>query len=288
MKIIRPIRSLARRVISIFRDKVSVEVVNVGFNEILKDQVILLTGSTGGLGQEFAHAFLKAGAKLIMCARNANKLADLKERLIIADPSFEERIYSIVFDINEVDQYERVFSEAITYYGHIDSLINNAGVIGASIPLAKPDDYDNIMSTNLRSAFFLSQIAIKYFRDNNIMGHILNIASSSSIRPAFSAYSLSKWGIRGLTLGLAKLGAPYGITVNAIAPGPTATPMLGKKDSEDLSLPFSPIGRYIHPIEIANMAVVLLSSCGRSVIGDVIYMTGGAGTITFDDDEAVF
>ena len=288
MKIIRPIRSIARRLISIFRDNVSVNVVNIGFNEILKDQVILLTGSTGGLGQEFAQAFLKAGAKLILCARNTNKLTDLKERLINADSSYEERIHTLIFNVNDINQYERVFSEAIAFYGHIDSLINNAGVIGASIPQAKPDDYDNIMSTNLRSAFFLSQIAIKYFRDNNIMGHILNIASSSSIRPAFSAYSLSKWGIRGLTLGLAKLGAPYGITVNAIAPGPTATPMLGKKDSQDLSLPFSPIGRYIHPVEIANMAVVLISSCGRSIIGDVIYMTGGAGTITFDDDEIVF
>ena len=64
---------------------------------------------------------------------------------------------------------------------------------------------------------------------NKIKGNILNIASSSSLRPAISAYIISKWGIKGFTMGLAKSLIPYGITVNGIAPGRTATPMLGKK-----------------------------------------------------------
>ena len=76
--------------------------------------------------------------------------------------------------------------------------------------------------------FFISNNG-RYMRDNHIKGNILNIASSSSLRPATSAYTLTKWGTRGLTLGLAKVLAPYGITVNGIAPGPTATPMLGKE-----------------------------------------------------------
>ena len=84
------------------------------------------------------------------------------------------------------------------------------------------------------------------------------------------------------------MGCKYGITVNAIAPGPTATPMLGKNNTEELTLPQSPIGRYIHPCEIASMAVFLLSANGRSIVGDTIYMTGGAGILTFDDDEIPF
>lgn len=279
---------VARRIISLLRDNVTVKVVNVGFNDILKDQVILLTGATGGLGQEFAEAFLKSGAKVILCARNTKRLCQLSERLISLNEDYKDRIHTIVFDVNDIDQYERVFSEAIASYGHIDSLVNNTGIIGGTIPQATLNEYDLVMATNLRSAFFLSQITIKYFKQNKIKGHILNIASSSSIRPAFSAYSLSKWGIRGLTLGLAKIGVSYGITVNAIAPGPTATSMLGKTTSEDLGHPFSPIRRYIHPVEISNMAVLLLSDCGKSIVGDVIYMTGGAGTITFDDDDITF
>ena len=80
-----------------------------------------------------------------------------------------------------------------------------------------------------KGVFFLSQMLGKYFVTNNIKGNILNIASASCIRPADSAYTVSKWGIRGLTLGLAKTLAKYGITVNGIAPGPTATPMMIKR-----------------------------------------------------------
>ena len=120
-------------------------------------------------------------------------------------------------------------------------------------------------------------------KENSISGNILNIASSSSLRPAASAYTLTKWGTRGLTLGLAKTFAPYGITVNGIAPGPTATPMLNKKEGDDLAFPGNPLGRFALPEEIANMAVFLVSDMGRSIVGDIVYMTGGSGLVTFDD-----
>lgn len=119
-------------------------------------------------------------------------------------------------------------------------------------------------------------------KENQIKGNILNIASSSSLRPAVSAYTLSKWGIRGLTLGLAKVLAPYGITVNGIAPGPTATPML-KSDVDSITNNDIPLGRFVMPEEIANMAVFLVSEMGRSIIGDIVYMTGGAGVVTYED-----
>lgn len=120
-------------------------------------------------------------------------------------------------------------------------------------------------------------------KENNIKGNILNIASSSSLRPAASAYTLTKWGTRGLTLGLAKTLAPYGITVNGIAPGPTATPMLHREQGDNLAFHGNPLGRFALPEEIANMAVFLVSPMGRSVVGDIVYMTGGSGLVTFDD-----
>ena len=113
-------------------------------------------------------------------------------------------------------------------------------------------------------------------------GHILNVASSSSLRPATTPYALSKWGIKGLTLGLAKKYIKSGIVVNGIAPGPTATPMLNRT-SEEISNPRNPIGRLVMPEEIAYMSIILLSAIGDSIIGDIVYMTGGAGLITFDD-----
>ena len=118
---------------------------------------------------------------------------------------------------------------------------------------------------------------------NGVRGHILNIPSSSFLLPAISAYTLSKWGIRGLTQGLAKMLAPHGIVVNGLAPGPTATPMLGKEDYSDIALPTNPIGRYALPEEIASMALFLCSSQGDTIVGDIVYMTGGAGVIENND-----
>ena len=140
-----------------------------------------------------------------------------------------------------------------------------------------------ILDTNLKGPFFLSKLVAQNMKNNNIKGNILNIASSSSLRPGNSAYNLSKWGIRSLTLGLAKSLIPYGITVNGIAPGPTATPMLIKGEINDITHNNLPLGRFAMPEEIANMAVFLTSNLGQTVVGDIVYMTGGAGIITFDD-----
>ena len=173
--------------------------------------------------------------------------------------------------------------EIIAQAGKIDILVNNAGVLGASFPNAQEEEYDAVLDTNLKGVFFLSQLIGKYMKENNIHGNILNIASSSSLRPAASAYTISKWGLRGLTLGLAKSLAPYGIVVNGVAPGPTATPMLIKGDRANITHEKIPAGRYAMPEEIANMALFLVSDMGRMVLGDIVYMTGGAGLLTYDD-----
>ena len=82
--------------------------------------------------------------------------------------------------------------------------------------------------------------------------------------------------------------APRGIVVNAVAPGPTATPMLIEGGGDNISLPRSPIGRYVTPEEIAGMVVTLLSDASRSIIGDTVCMTGGSGIVTLDDVDATF
>lgn len=155
--------------------------------------------------------------------------------------------------------------------------------MGRGMPNATEKEYDNILDTNLKGVFFLSQMIGKYFVRNNIKGNILNIASASSLRPADSAYSVAKWGIRGLSLGLAKALGKDGITVNGIAPGPTATPMMINNKELNMNLDRIPLGRYVMPEEIANMAVILVSDMGRSIMGELIFMTGGAANLTYDD-----
>ncbi len=162
-------------------------------------------------------------------------------------------------------------------------LVNNAGVQGAQFGFATEEEYDKVMDTNLKGVFFLSQLIGRYMVDNHIEGNILNIASSSSLRPAANAYTLSKIGIKEFTEGMAKSLIPYGIVVNGLAPGPTATPMLVKGENPNLYIPHNPLGRYALPEEIANMAVILTSGLGRTIVGSIVYMTGGGATLTYED-----
>lgn len=116
--------------------------------------------------------------------------------------------------------------------------------------------------------------------ENHIKGHILDVTSLSALRPAWTPYQMSEWAVRGFTLGLADVFWLYGIIVNAIAPGLTATPMLGNDKVESLYLGQCPAGRYAHPTEIGFLAVLMVSDLGNMIVGDTFYMTGGSGTIS--------
>jgi NAD(P)-dependent dehydrogenase (short-subunit alcohol dehydrogenase family) len=138
------------------------------------------------------------------------------------------------------------------------------------------------MNTNLKAIYFLCQTIANHMINKNIKGHILNISSSSSMRPSWGPYQLSKRALNGLTLGFAQRLAPNGITVNGIAPGVTATPMMnGVLEEGNLSYP-NPLRRASSPEEIANLAVFLASDLGNSVVGDTVMMTGGSGNLSFD------
>ena len=119
-------------------------------------------------------------------------------------------------------------------------------------------------------------------KENHIKGNILNIASTGSFRPADTAYRISKWGLRGLTLGMAKSLIKHGIVVNGIAPGPTATSMLSASN-EDISWVRNPSGRMATVEEIAELAKFMVSGSGRMIVGEIVSLSGGAGVLTFDD-----
>lgn len=261
-------------------------IVTLAPNELLKNRCALITGGTSGIGFCIAKAFLDSGAMVIITSRNEKKLKFACEKL---SQSYKDKIFGIVLDNTKVETFKDTFQNAISLVGghNIDILVNNAGVLGGHIRSTSVMEYDNVMNTNLRGVFFLSQLFGKYMKENGIEGNILNIASSSSLRPAVSAYTLSKWGIRGLTLGLARAFAPYGITVNGIAPGQTATPMLVKDNSKNIANN-TILGRYALPEEIANMAVVLVSGLGKTILGDIVYMTGGSALVSFEDMDYQF
>lgn len=268
--------------------QVHANVAILGLNELLKGRSALVTGGTSGIGFAIAQSFLNSGSSVIITGRSDEKIqkavSELKKLTGCTN------VQGIVLDNSDIKNLAPMFNKILdaTEKHQIDILVNNAGVMGGHLAGCSEEQYDKVMNTNLKGTVFLTRIVAQHMKSKKIAGNILNIASASSLRPANSAYILSKWGIRALTQGLAKSLIPYGITVNGIAPGPTATPMLGKTASDDLSLPKNPLGRYALPEEIASMAVILTSNMGRTIVGDIIYMTGGGALLTLDDVQCTF
>jgi len=283
-KLYRGVKKTLKKISFSFKKKVPV-FIPVLQGDLLKDRVALITGGTRGIGYEIARSFLQNGATVVVTGRSSESVSiactQLKENC-----TEKNRVYGIELNSLDVGSFKKKIDEIIVMLGdkRIDILVNNAGInTGASFGNTSEKDFDNVLNSNLRGTYILSQVIATYMKNNKIRGNILNIASSSSLRPGNSPYTLSKWGVRGLTLGLAKALISYGIVVNGLAPGPTNTSMLIKNDYEGIELVTNPSGRYATSEEIANMAVVLVSSLCKLVVGDIVYMTGGAGLLTYDD-----
>lgn len=247
---------------------------------LLAGRTALITGGSSGIGFAIARAFLDNGCEVVITGRNQERLEKACKDLD------SKKVHPLVLNSAQPEEFDRAVIQAISLVegGKIDILVNNAGVIrGQSLARTTVDDWNEVIDVNLRGAYFLSQAVARHMVDSEVEGNILNISSSSALRPADRPYSVSKWGVRGMTLGFAKSLIDHGIVVNGLAPGPTATPMLQGQNSGYLENDVVPAGRFAAPEEIANMAVVLVSSMGRMVVGDTVYMTGGSGLTTFED-----
>nr|WP_294574389.1 SDR family oxidoreductase [uncultured Anaerostipes sp.] len=248
----------------------------INCQKILEGKTALITGGSGGLGLAFARAFKDVGCFVIIAGTNERKLKECRSNL-------GKDVSAIVIDINDVNSLENKVKEAVLLSPDkkIDILVNSAGLNKAqSFINVQESDYDRIMNVNAKGTFFMCQAMAKYMISNNIKGHILNVSSSSALRPAWTPYEISKWALNGFTKGLADVLLPYGIIVNAIAPGPTATPMLDKKEGDSISNFHNLIGRFEMPSEIANLAVFMVSDMGNMIVGDTFYISGGSGVIS--------
>ena len=281
-KILKNLRKGVREVLRYLPIKKSIKT-PVIYGELLKNRVALITGGTSGIGYAIADNFIKNGACVIITGRNKVKLNSAIESLKKANEG--AKIYGFELDNSDIKNMNEKFENIINNIddNKIDILVNNAGIINkTSFWNATEEDFDAVINTNLKGTYFFTKIVAKYMVDRKIEGNILNISSSSSVRPALTSYQLAKWGIRAFTKGLAKELSNKNIVVNSIAPGPTATDMLLDGD-DNINRPSSPIGRYATSEEIASLAVILVSSLSKMVDGDTLLATGGCGNLTYED-----
>ena len=271
---------LKKKLIKVQKEKILIPCLE---GKILNGKSAFITGGSSGIGYAIANSFLKNGANVVISGRNIKKLKDTKRELVKECQCNEEMVDILELDISSVSKMKSKLLEFLEGK-RIDIFVNNAGINeGQLFPNTSEEDFERVVETNLKGMYFISQEIAKYMVNNKIEGNILNITSSSSLRPGVSPYIISKWGERSLTLGMAKKYLQYGIVVNGLAPGSTLTPMLKKDKENDLNLDYSPCKRYVAPEEIGNIATVLVSGMGRMIVGDTVYATGGAGVITYDD-----
>ncbi len=263
------LKRIVRRLI-FWKEIIPVKIPVYDPGELLKGKVAIVTGGGSGIGLAISKKLVECGCKVYILGRNKNKLEsaanDLGVQYRILDVCQTGNIQSVVNDI---------FGE-----NAVDILVNSAGALSANrLGDTDLETWEKIFNTNARGTFFMTQAVTNKMKELKIRGHILNISSSSALRPCYNVYTISKHIIKDMTVGFAKELIPYGIVVNAIAPGPTATSMLNA-DEDDIYNESVPAGRYGTTDEIANMALSLISDMGNMIIGSTLYMTGGCGITT--------
>ena len=248
---------------------VKVEVAQKRPDESLKNRKYIITGGGSGLGLAIAKALSNCESQVIITGRN-------KEKLEKAASAIGNNASTIVCDMQNVNDVIKMIDTCFDKYGHIDGLINNAGISLHEWDFLKvtEDGFDAQIETNLRGSYFAAQEYTRKALESKKEGNILFISSESGTMCDDLPYGLTKRAIDSLTEALSYKYYQEGIRVNAIAPGVTATEMTKKDPKADLYTK-NISGRIFVPEEVAETAVFLLSDNSKCISGQIIHTNGG-------------
>ena len=242
---------------------------------ILKDRVALITGASQGIGRATALLFAERGARVVLAARSADKLAAVEAEIKQAGG----QALAVTLDVSDEEQVKSGIKQALEHFGHIDILVNNAAITRDQLQIRmKRADWEAVLTTNLTGAHLCIQRVLPGMLRQRY-GRIINVTSvvAQTGSPGQANYVASKAGLIGLTKALAVEVASRKITVNAIAPGFIISPMtdgLPEKNKQAL-IARIPLGRMGTDREVAYGIAFLASDQASYVTGHVLGINGG-------------
>lgn len=243
------------------------------------NKVVLVTGSSRGMGAAILEAFARTGATCIVNYFNDPDGQNRRDAEQTAERLRQHQVPVHVFeaDVRRFESIEALMKQVATTAGGLDILVNNAGILrDRTVKKMTPDEWHGVVETNLDGVFYCSKLGAEVLRDG---GRIVNIASISGVVGFHGQanYAAAKAGVIALTKVMAKELARRGITVNAVAPGVIHTPMLGGLKPEVLAEYEKqiPVGRVGKPEDVANAVLFLASEETGYITGQTLPITGG-------------
>jgi len=241
-----------------------------------KEQTIIVTGGTRGIGKAISESFLKAGAKVIVTyLSNEAAAAQFKQD----NNQFPENIDIQKLDVTKYEKVEEFFKHIDTNYGSFEVLVNNAGIRKDSIlAMMKESDWHDVMNVNLTGTFYMCKFAVMSLMRKRY-GRIINVSSVME-RYAFEGqanYAASKAGLIALTKSLSKEVATRGITVNCVSPGFIVTELIQDLPDKlrETYLARIPLKRFGDAEEVATCVLFLASKEASYVTGSILEVSGG-------------
>lgn len=236
----------------------------------------VITGGSGGIGSEIVRIFAEQGAEIVFCHLGDGQSATALESELAGRGA---HVKTVECDVADEASVAHMAETARSFLGQVDILVNCAG-IGGDRPFTeiKVSEWDRMIAVHLRGTFLVSRAFFSGMQARRY-GRIINISSQLAYKgaPGLTHYCAAKAGIIGLTRALSYEGAPYGVLVNAIAPGPVETDLLQGLSDEwrEMKRAQLPIGRFGKIAEIAPTALLLASEAGSFYVGQTLSPNGG-------------
>lgn len=247
-------------------------------NLSLSGKVVLVTGGGRGIGKSIALACAEAGADVVLGSRTLREVEETAGQIRQGG----QRAAAWQLDVTQISSIREFVKNTLDVFGRVDVLVNNAGFnkIQPALEVTE-DDFDYIVDVNFKGTFFMSQVAGKSMIDHGVEGRVINISSQVGIvgGPLRAPYCGAKGAVCQVTKALAAEWAPHKITVNAIAPTVTRTPLaeeaMQNPKFRKMTLEKILVGRLAEPEEIASAVLYLASDAASMITGHTLVVDGG-------------